>query len=100
MSAVAEFPDLVTALFQQDSRQLSPKGCYNLLLCIAGAWKNIQVPSPLTSLPSSAPYLAPYRGPYLAPYRGPYLALYLALYRGLYLALYLGLYLGPYLAPI
>ncbi len=42
-ASLAEFPELITALFQPDSRDIKANGCYNILLCESGFWQNYTV---------------------------------------------------------
>ena len=46
------------SLFQPDSRDLKPNGCYNILLCESGFWKNYAVDDLFPCSPSGPPCFA------------------------------------------
>ena len=43
IASLAEFPELIVALFQPDSREVKSNGAYNILLCESGVWQNFCV---------------------------------------------------------
>ena len=53
IASLAEFPELIVGLFQQDSREISPSGRYNVLICEGGIWQNITVDDLIPCNPSS-----------------------------------------------
>ena len=40
IACLAEFPQLIRKLFQEDSQELNDYGLYNITLCIDGQWRN------------------------------------------------------------
>lgn len=59
VACLAEFPELIRKLFQDDSQELNDYGMYNVMLCIDGQWRNYTLDDYLPCNPAkSSPQFA------------------------------------------
>ena len=65
LSALAEFPHLVTKLFAPESRRASAAGVYRLRLCKNGMWQSVLVDDLVPCFPGGGPAYSRAHGPEL-----------------------------------
>lgn len=65
LSALAEFPGLVTKLFLPESRVVSPAGVYKLRVCKNGIWQVVTIDDCFPCFPGGGPAYSRAHGPEL-----------------------------------